>query len=278
MLPLVCLAILLFATNVMRSTPSYTVQEKMALTKKEDLPVLLRDEARTIDLEVTDKIGRVRILESVATRIADLMHYHLLDGSIGEDTPLLFVAGKGNNGANAMACARILHLRGFTNIQLVTLVDPKGDVRPNIREQLDLFAHFVGESNIHAMDWDVIKNHKGIFVDGILGTGISDPPRGVSKEAIEAIQQASTSAQTLSIDIPSGLNHITGVAPGVCIRATWTCNLHMLKSGQLEPVAKEYIGELWSVESALGFITFPEPAKFKAFYKHGPIQKVEVQD
>jgi hypothetical protein len=50
----------------------------------------------------------------------------------------------------------------------------------------------------------------------------------------------------------------------------------MLKSGQLAAVAKEYIGELWSVESALGFITFPEPAKFQAFYKDGPIQKVKL--
>lgn len=250
-------------------------RHNMVLMSKDELPVLLGDEARTIDLEVTDKIGRVRILESVATRIADLMHYHL--DSIDEDTPLLFVAGKGNNGANAMACARILHLRGFNNIKLVMLVDPSGELRPNIREQLDLFLYFVGETNIHVMDWELIKNHKGVLVDGILGTGISDPPRGVSKDAIEAILEASGSIKTVAIDVPSGLNHITGIAPGVCIKATWTCNLHMLKSGQLEPIAQQHIGELWSVESALGFITFPEPAKFKALYKRGPIQQVDLK-
>ena len=119
------------------------------------------------------------------------------------------------------------------------------------------------------------------MIDGILGTGISDLPPGVSKDAIEAINSIGSepsfgSGRVLSIDIPSGLNHITGEAPGACIKATWTCNLHMLKSGQLEDIAKEYIGELWSVESALGFITFPEPEKFKAFYKTGPIQKVQV--
>jgi NAD(P)H-hydrate repair Nnr-like enzyme with NAD(P)H-hydrate epimerase domain len=187
-----------------------------------------------------------------------------------------------------MACARILHLRGFTNVRMVTLVDPHamGDdvvrlLRPNIREQLDLFSHFVGTSNIHVMDWDAIKNHQGILVDGILGTGIADPPRGVARQAIEAMRQALTSqhnVRTLSIAVPSGLNHITGEAPGICVKATWTCNLHMLKSGQLAPEAQEYVGELWSVESALGFITFPEPAKFKAFYKDGPIRKVQVKD
>lgn len=225
---------------------------------------------------MTEKVGRVRILESVATRIADLMHYHL---HIEPTTPILFVAGKGNNGANAIACARILHLRGFENLSLVTLVDPKDEdnLRPNIREQLELFSHFVGSSNIYPMDWDAIKRHDGgVIVDGILGTGIAAPPRGVSKDAIEAILESSS--KVLSIDMPSGLNHINGEAPGVCIEATWTCNLHMMKSGQLEPIAKKYIGDLWSVESALGFITFPEPAKFKSFYKDGPIQRVELED
>jgi NAD(P)H-hydrate repair Nnr-like enzyme with NAD(P)H-hydrate epimerase domain len=96
-----------------------------------------------------------------------------------------------------MACARLLHLRGFTDIQMVTLLDyttqqqaavaATDSLRPNIREQLDLFLHFVGERKMYAMDWDVIKNFKkGILVDGILGTGIADPPRGVAKEAIEA--------------------------------------------------------------------------------------------
>lgn len=105
---------------------------------------------------------------------------------------------------------------------------------------------------------------------------VTAPPRGVSKDAIEAILENSNNSNVLSLDMPSGLNHITGEAPGVCIEASWTCNLHMMKSGQLEPIAKKYIGELWSVESALGFITFPEPTKFKSFYKDGPIQKVEL--
>jgi hydroxyethylthiazole kinase-like uncharacterized protein yjeF len=247
----------------------------MVRFSRHELPILLGDEARTIDLEVTEKVGRVRILESVATRIADLIHYHL---PVDEMTPLLFIVGKGNNGANAMACARILHLRGFSNIQLVTLVDPADEsLRLNVREQMDLFSHFVGDQNIKVMDWKMIQAHEGVIVDGIVGTGIADPPRGVSKDAIEAIL-ASSNARVLSIDMPSGLNHVTGAAPGACVKATWTCNLHMLKSGQLEPIAREYVGELWSVESALGFITFPEPDKFKSFYKSGPIQKVEKKD
>jgi hydroxyethylthiazole kinase-like uncharacterized protein yjeF len=213
----------------------------------DNLPVLLGDEARNIDLDVTEKVGRVRILDSVATRIADTLNWHL---GIDPFTPLLFVAGKGNNGANAIAAARILHLRGFS-VSLVPLVKSTDEnLRPNMVEQFELYDYFVGSSTVHPLDWEVIKNHKGVIIDGILGTGIDKPVRGVSADAIQAISESTS--KVLSIDMPSGLNHVTGTAPGLCVRATWTINLHMLKSGQLVKEASEYIGELWSVESALG--------------------------
>lgn len=156
---------------------------------KESLPILLGDEARSIDLDVTEKLGRVRVLESVATRIADTIAYHL---PIDRDSNLLFVAGKGNNGANALACARILYLRGWKNVEAVPLLDPSEDgaaLRPNIAEQLELFEHFVGPDRLHPLDVERIRRHEGVIVDGILGTGVDKPPRGVSGDAIKAMAQ-----------------------------------------------------------------------------------------
>jgi len=251
--------------------------------------VLHGDEARRVDLDVTDKIGRIRILESVATRIADTIHYHLgliPPSSPSEDTaPLLFVAGKGNNGANAIACARILHMRAVfgQKIRLVTLVDDEDGsiLRPNMSAQLELFDALVGRDKRMAINKGgeaLIREWKGVIVEGVLGTGISDPPRGLSLTAITACNVASAEggARILAIDLPSGLNHVTGEAPGECIRATWTLNLHMLKEGQLEETAVPYVGELWSAETALGFNTFGDDLtpKFVAFYKDGPIQRV----
>jgi NAD(P)H-hydrate repair Nnr-like enzyme with NAD(P)H-hydrate epimerase domain len=230
----------------------------------DNLPVLLGDEARNIDLEVTEKLGRVRVLECVATRVADTLHYHL--GIVPYTTPLLFVAGKGNIGAKALAVARILAFRGWLNITIVPLVQPlDNNLRPNVVEQFQLLIDFGLADKIHPLDWEHIQNFKrGVIVDGILGTGIASPPRGVALQAIQAIGFASTNlvdgnnkVQVLAIDIPSGLNHVTGEAPGECIGATWTINLHMLKIGQLASQAKASIRELWSAETALGFTSFP---------------------
>ncbi|KAL3906582.1 MAG: hypothetical protein SGARI_003940 [Bacillariaceae sp.] len=203
------------------------------MSSNSNLPLLEGDEARRIDLEVTERLGRVRVLEGVATRVADTLAYHL---GIAEDIPFLFVAGKGNNGANAIAAARMLQLRG-RQTSVVILVDPaKDDLRPNIQEQLDIYKQFGSAERIFPLDFPRIQQFQGVIVDGILGTGISSPPRGVAKDAIQAINESQQ--KVLAIDIPSGLNHITGEAPGDCVKATWTLNLHMLKRGQLEEIAK----------------------------------------
>lgn len=242
-----------------------------------NLPVLAGDEARMIDLVVTDIVGRVRGPEIVATRLSDAIMYQL---DVDENTPMLFVAGKGNNGANAIGAARMLHKRG-RETTVLPLVDVRNgdELRPNIKEHIDLYRHFAGEERILSpSDISTIEGFEGVIVDGILGTGISSPPRGVSGDAIRAINAAAAAGKSrvLSIDVPSGLNHVTGEAPGDCVRATWTMNLHMLKSGQLEPNAGQYIGELWSAESGLGFRTFPGMVqKFNSFYKRGPIVKVQ---
>jgi len=257
------------------------------------LPVLNGDEARSIDKAVSEKLGRVRILESVATRIADTIEYHLFPSSNNNNDndneehrskpnkpKLLFVAGKGNNGANAIACGRILAMRGWDNIHLVLAFacdnGKKESLRPNISEQLELFEHFLGKNHIlHSID-TIPSFTNGYLIDGVLGTGIDRPPQGMALEAINAMN-ANTTCPTISIDIPSGLNHITGQAPGEAVRASITINLHMIKRGQLEPYAKEYIGkQLWSIETGLGYATFPGDLadKFERFYRDGPIRRV----
>jgi len=258
--------------------PTYGISLRMSLStttstdiRSNNLPVLSGDVARQVDLDVTEKVGRVRILESVATRVADTLYYHV---SLDRDSPILFVAGKGNNGANAIACARILHLRGI-RVELVTLVmGDEDNLRPNMQEQLELFDELVGNGKRRARDFEYIREWRGVIVDGILGSGIQDPPRGVSADAIRACNDSC--GQVLAIDLPSGLNHVTGETPGDCIKATWTLNLHMFKSGQLEQKASRFIGELWSAETALGFTTFGDglTPKFVEFYKNGPIRRV----
>jgi len=194
-----------------------------------------------------------------------------------------------------MAAARLLRMRSIPIpiMHLIVLFDEDDDhqsKRPNIREQLQLYEDWIGGDTecIFPFDYDKIRNcgDNTIIVDGVLGTGITKPVRGAAMEAIQAMNEAvvgnsssgSRSVRILSIDMPSGLNHVSGKPEGMAVRATWTLNLHMLKFGQLTEEAKEYIGELWSAETSLGYHTFGGEdlvRKFRQLYEKGPIVKVQ---
>jgi len=222
----------------------------MATAGETDYPVMVGDEMRRIDLEVTNQLGFYRVMECVATRTADFIHYTL---KRPWDSTILCVAGKGNNGGNAITCGRILAGRGFTDVRLLLAHNPE-DLKGIVGEQYGLFSSFGG----HVVDaegavagCDVSKM---LVIDGLLGTGITRSPSGAVGDMISLVN--SWGAQVLSCDIPSGLDHVSGEPHEPCMRATWTLNYHVVKSGQVAAQARGHIGELWTAETNLTFTHF----------------------
>ena len=219
-------------------------------------------EMRSVDLEVTQELGLVRTMETVGIRTADFVQYQLKHN---RSNRILCVAGKGNNGGNAIAIARVLMGRGFD----VQVWVPAGAsaLTGMANEQLELFQAFGG---MLCTEGEAAP----LVIDGLLGTGITSAPRGVVAEAIACINSWQSGTQVLSCDIPSGVNHVTGEAYTPCVRATWTLNYHVLKSGQLK-ASSSVIGELWTAETQLTYHRFgPEvQAALIQLYKDGPIAR-----
>jgi len=72
-----------------------------AYNDNEEYVVLSGDVMRRIDLEVSEILSITRVQEVACTRIADTISYHLSNVEIYK-TPICVIAGKGNNGANAI--------------------------------------------------------------------------------------------------------------------------------------------------------------------------------
>lgn len=231
-------------------------------------------EMRRIDLEVSDILSIVRVQEVASTRLADLITYHLRK-TVSQDAPILFVVGKGNNGANGIAAARHLVGRGRKNVT-VLLGFSREDMAEMPKEQLKFYEHFGGTTLSFASDGFPSVPSGGIIVDGLLGTGISKPPRGVIKDLIELIND--TERPVLALDVPSGLNHVTGEVLEPCIRAAWTYNFHLLKSGQVVDGARKVIGELWTADTDLTYTAWEEAGvkteSIQELYSTGPIRQV----
>ena len=138
---------------------------------------------------------------------------------VDRKTPIMAVAGPGNNGGDAFVCARYLHEDGY----LVSVL-------------------FLGDDNKLSNDAKSAKNaYKGplcaaiseqpwgLIIDGIFGIGLTRAPEGQFADIIQSIN--AHSAKVLAIDCPSGLNTDTGTTPGAAINATETITFIAHKPG-----------------------------------------------
>jgi NAD(P)H-hydrate epimerase len=168
-----------------------------------------------------------------------------LFGQQGEALGVAVLAGRGNNGADGLGCAR--HLAAWRHqVRVVVLadVDDPGSTyarqaKAAVAAGAELRSH--NEGFKAALEWALAG--AGVIVDGLLGTGSSGPPRGITVDGVRGINSAT--AAVLAIDLPSGLDATSGEVAGECVRADATLMLAIVKSGCLAESARSITGELW---------------------------------
>lgn len=121
------------------------------------------------------------------------------------DTPILIVCGKGNNGGDGLAIARLLNDQGIPATALIIEYASTAS-EDNKQNERILKEKFPGKvSHIYSVD-ELNKHRFGaetLVVDALLGTGINKPVTGVLLEVIEYIN--THFYKIISIDVPSGL-------------------------------------------------------------------------
>ncbi|WP_371375903.1 NAD(P)H-hydrate dehydratase [Thalassotalea aquiviva] len=159
-----------------------------------------------------------------------------------QNTSLLIVTGKGNNGGDGYVLARLA--RNYS-VAVHSVCDPKllaGDAQRAYQDYLQSG----GKVNTTTPNW----NDYDVIVDGLLGTGITGPVRDEYIPYIAAINRAD--AKVLSIDLPSGLNGDTGQALGEVVLAHATVTFVGIKKGLVTGRAKAYTGALYFDDLGLG--------------------------
>ena len=123
------------------------------------------------------------------------------------------VAGKGNNGGDALVAAR--HLADFD--VTVFLIGRSKDIateeaRRNwaILERLGFDLREVRDST----DLEQLSRYD-LILDAVFGTGVKGSVRGLEAEAIDAINASNRSI--ISVDVPSGVGTDRSVNPGVTV-------------------------------------------------------------
>ena len=137
---------------------------------------------------------------------------------------IAIVCGKGNNGGDGFAAARVLHRSGLA-VRCLLLAEEsqyKGDAATHLQEMIRSGVRPEPFEADSLSDIDVV-------VDAIFGTGFRGRAEGRPAQAIEAIN--SCGARVLSVDIPSGVAGDTGAVEGSAVTADVTLAIAARKLG-----------------------------------------------
>ncbi|MEP6926488.1 MAG: NAD(P)H-hydrate dehydratase [Ginsengibacter sp.] len=149
--------------------------------------------------------------------------------------------GKGNNGGDGLAIARLLiENKFFVSVYIVETNSAGSDDFQNNLQRLKQLS-----SEIHIIKTDQLFpeiEREEIIIDALFGTGLNKKPSGIFKGLINYINKAD--AKTISIDIPSGLFADKTSAKNAIIRARYTLSFQQPKLAFLLADNNSFCGEV----------------------------------
>ena len=145
---------------------------------------------------------------------------------------ILIVCGSGNNGADGITLARLLHTKFDVNLYLAAT--PKSSMA-----QLQL-------QRAKTLDIKIVNElfNANIIVDCLFGTGLNKPLDEKSINLLNTLNSYNSfSTFKLACDIPSGINNL-GQIQNVAFEADVTITMGALKTSLFSDIAKDYVGEI----------------------------------
>ncbi len=142
---------------------------------------------------------------------------------------ILIVCGSGNNGADGITLARLLHTKFDVKLYLETT--PKSSMA-----QLQL-------QRANALEVKIVNEpfEADIIVDCLFGTGLNKPLDEKSITLLKTLNSYNTFK--IACDIPSGINNL-GQVQSIAFEADVTITMGALKTSLFSDSAKDYVGKI----------------------------------
>lgn len=216
------------------AVPSLLIYFKFGANK---MRVFYSEEMRFIDRIAMEKykIPGIVLMENAAiacVKEIEKLYKDFMCPNVG------IFCGRGNNGGDGFAIARHLYNKGYN----VTVFLVAGD---NILGDALINFEIINEMGIKVINLQNAPQNLDEFdliIDAIFGTGFKGEVQGLCKDVINAVNNSS--AYTIAVDVPSGINADTGEVTSVCVRADKTITFVSYKAGLLMYPGADYAGEI----------------------------------
>ena len=206
------------------------------------VPVISVDQMREWEQQSWEAgLSESAVIGQVGNIIAERLALTLRGGNPRRRQPggakIWALAGKGHNGDDVRLAASVLKSRGMDCRLLEVL---SGEIAEQVSQEL-----LKAERDGRSPDW---------IIDGLFGIGLSRALEGPWAELVSAIN--ASRSRVMAVDVPSGLDAVTGKALGGAVEADWTLTLGAIKSGLLQTSAARFVGRL-EVAGDIGLIQRP---------------------
>ncbi len=199
----------------------------LEFTQKKELAMQkLFDEVGSLDRRCYDKfhLSEDILMEHASDSMADYIR-----ANFKRDSKILIVCGSGNNGADGMALARLLHVE--YDVCMFYLKEPKSPMAVLQNKR----AHSIG------LKIAIELNESDVIVDAVYGTGFRGEFNYEAKAVMQTLNRLN--AFKIACDIPSGLK-----VDGQCEKDTFVADVSLtmgaLKKSMFLDEAKEFVGEI----------------------------------
>ena len=210
-------------------------------TRDRSLPLFDSAELRRLEADAARRLPPHTLMARAGAAVARLVR-----ARFPHARRVVVLAGPGNNGGDGLIAARELHRAGLD----VVVAACGADSLAGWSARLPPDAAWAWSEALAAgvpADWlpAVVALPAGdLYIDALLGIGLSGPVRADAAALIDQINARST-IPVLGVDCPSGLDADRGTASPIAVRATVTLSLLGLKPGLCTGPDAGACGELW---------------------------------
>ena len=238
--------------------------------------ILTTQEMQQADRQAIESYGipSVVLMENAAGAVTDVILK-----KYPKAQRIIILCGKGNNGGDGLAAARLLHNKGLSVdvFLFAPFKDMQGDANINLS-----IAQKMGASiqtiltEAQLQEQFPALSAADLLVDALFGTGLQRPLEGLWAAAVDILNAVQT--PVLAVDIPSGLDASTGAVPGPAVSADTTVTFGALKIAHVFAPASAYCGEVvvgdigipYEVMEELSSLRLATPEELRHFLPERP--------
>ena len=203
-------------------------------------------------------LSRLCLMESAGKSLAEEVG-KIAVYTFAKPVKVVIFTGSGGNGGDGFVAARYLLNRGYdVDIYMLKENIRSGDAKTNL-EILENMKPRLSRLNIYNLKTleDInscevaqSKDSEFVIVDGLLGTGIHGKLQTNIKRAIEIINESN--GITISVDVPSGMDPLTGEINDLAVVPDYTISFHKIKTG-VRDADEELVGGLVTADIGIPF-------------------------